>query len=425
MRTAGEIILRRQTDGEVGQSTGYITFDVWLSEQGISYRLDMSTEDQALKVVTPDFADLSSGGDHCLSLEITVWIPPDAKFESILIDAASLSIRFADDLDAHVSQESRIDASSGDVYLPSKDLSSDETPKPSGMPPGFSSRDIAISTSSGDITGIVYLYDLVDIKTNSGNIDIMVLPQPETREGGPSVAQLQLGATSGDIRCRFPIYSVGKIPDRDYHSSVQTISGDISGDYVIGTEAVFEAVSGDMEIIALPTTFESSFFTTTTKSGSTRISVLEPLTRNQNSPSFPVDNIDVGDGDPYLIHSTQLLPVGTDASVAESSTSEQHLRLLTSHHTSSSGNQKIHYPNAWDGEITAVAISGNILVGGDGVKTIKDSRKNWAYREVIARKGPEAEFASTLKLHGISGNLDVWVGKGCSKSDKCKMGGMS
>jgi hypothetical protein len=410
--------LRRQTDGEVG-STGYITFDVWVSDKGISYRLDMTTEAQALKVVTPEFADLSSGGDHCLSIEITVWVPSDASFENILVDATSLSIRFMDDLDAHVSNESKIEAYSGDIYFPSKNLSAVETPKSPGKPPGFSSREISVATASGDITGTVLLYDMVNIETDSGDIDITVLPQPAKHDGDSSVAQLTLGAASGNIRCRFPVYNVTKIPDRNYRTSVRTHSGDIQGDYVIGTEAIFEVNSGDLEIIALPTTFQSSSFSTKMNSGSAHISVLEPLIRHRNSSPLPADNINMGADDPYLIQPPEILPIDSDASVAQSPAYERHLRRLTSSHSCTSGDQKIHYPNAWDGEITAVGITGNIKVGGDGVKTIKDSRKNWAYHEVVARKGPGAESASRLNVHAVSGNLDVWVGEGCHSSDWC------
>lgn len=421
VRTAGEIILRRQTDSKIGQDTGYITFDVWLSEPGITYQLEMNIEAQALKVVTPNFADLSPGGDHCLSMEITVWIPPNASFENILVEATSLSIRFMDDIDVHVSQDSKFETHSGDVSFPSGNLSSVEISKPSGMPPGFSSRRIAVGTSSGDITGTIFLYDLVSIKTDSGDIDITILPQPAPHDGSSNVAQITLGAASGDIRCRFPVYNAAKIPDRDYRTSVQTHSGDIRGYYVIGTEAIFKVISGDIEIIALPTTFESSTFKTETNSGSTHVIVLEPLSRHRTSSPLPSDSIDIGNDDPYLIHPPQVVPVDPDVLVAQSPIPERHLRRLKSYHVCSSGDQKIHYPTAWDGEITAVNITGNIRVGGDGVRIIRDSKKNWAYHEVVARKGSGAEHASNLNVHGVSGSLDVWLGEDCLSSDWCKM----
>jgi hypothetical protein len=421
VRTAGEIILRRIPEGQVHQDTGYITFDVWLSEPGITYRVEMDTEAQALKVVTPEFADLSSPGGHCLSMEITVWIPPNASFEAILVEATSLSIRFMDDIDFHVSQQSQIETHSGDILFPSKNLSSIEGSELPGMPPGFSSREIAVGSRSGDITGAVYLYDLVHIETDSGDIDITVVPQPAPHDGVPNTAQLTLGAASGDIRCRYPIWNAAKIPDRDYRTSVRTHSGEISGDYVIGTEAIFKVISGDLKIFALPTIFEKSTFKTETNSGSMHVTVLEPLSRHQTLSPLPADFMDIGEDDPYLIQPPEVVPIESDALATSFKTYRRPLAHLTSSYDCRSGDMKIHYPSSWEGVITATTISGNIRVGGDGVRIIKDSRKNWAYHEVVARKGASAEHASTLNMNGVSGSLDVWVGDSCSNADWCKM----
>jgi hypothetical protein len=440
----------------------------------MSYSVEMDAEAQALKVVSPEFDNLSPNRDHCLSLEITIWLPPSATFENILIEATELSIRLMDDVDFNVSQESRFATYAGDVHFPTTNLSTvqglkkdDEhrsTPlhgdtednfvgrvqpdssdldftsnvpsnpsqglhlkgaeyaTPRKLPPGFSSREIVVRTISGDITGFFYLYDLLDLETDSGGVDISVAPQPDLHEGGPHAAQLTVATASGDIQCRYPIWNSTNIPDRDYRTSVTTHSGRISGDYVIGTEAMFRAISGDFDITALPTTDEKSTFSTDTTSGSTRVTVLQPLSRHRTALPLPTDNIDIGDDDPYvIIRPPEIVPIDTDAPITQSKIYRRPLTHITSFHECSSGDMKIHYPSAWEGEINAVTISGNIRVGGDGVRTIKDSRKNWAYREVIARKGPAAEYASVLKVHGVSGNLDVWVGENCLNSEWCKM----
>jgi hypothetical protein len=402
VHTAGEIILRRLSQDQVHQDTGSITFDVWLTEPGITYRVEMDTEIQALKVVTPEFADLSTPGDHCLSIEITLWIPPNVSFETILVEATSLSIRFMDDVDFHVSQQSHIETYSGDICFPSKNLSSIEGSKSPGIPPGFSSREIVVASSSGDIRGIFYLYDLVNIETDSGDITIMVLPQPKS-DGRPNIAQLTLGAASGNIHCRYPIGDAAKIPGRDYRTSVGTHTGRISGDYVIGTEAIFKVITGDLNLIALPTIFEKSTFKTETNGGSTAVLVLEPLIR-QRTQSPPADFIDIGQDGPYLIHPPEVSPIESDALATSPKIFRPTLTNLTSSHNCGSGEMRIHYPSEWEGQITASSMSGN------GVRLIKDSRKNWVYHEVIALKGERAEYACTLDVHDVSGNLDVWIG---------------
>lgn len=455
--------MRLLPEGEEDQDTGYITFDIWLSDRAISYHVEMDAEAQALKFVTPEFDNLSPIRHHCLSLEITIWVPPRANLETILIKATELSISLQDDVDLHVKQDSRFATYAGDIHFSSRNLSSvqglngdnkgqstlpqgriEETvagrvepdildselaPIVSSNPPqgqdlkgveysnqgelprGFSSRETIITTSSGDITGSFYLYDLLHLETNSGDVDISVAPQPDPQGGSSRTAQLTVASASGDIRCRYPIWDTSSIPDRDYQTSVTAHSGDISGDFVIGSEATFKAISGDFYINALPTTYDNSTFSTVSTSGSTRVTVLEPLSRHQTPLSSPADNINIGDDDPYvIINPSEILPVDIDEPTILSTSYKRPLTHLTSYHEGSSGNTKIHYPSSWEGEISAATISGNIRVGGEGVRTIKDGRKNRAYREVVARKGSRAEYASVLKVHEVSGNLDVWVG---------------
>lgn len=282
------------------------------------------------------------------------------------------------------------------------------------MPPGFSSREIVVGSASGDITGVFYLYDLVHVETDSGNINIMVLPQPAPRDGVPNTAQLTLGAASGNIHCRYPVCDVAKIPDRDYRTSIRTHSGGISGDYVIGAEAIFKVISGDLKIIALPTIFEKSTFKTETNSGSTHVTVLEPLIQHRTPSSPTADFIDIGEDDPHLIHPPEVAPIESDVPATPSKIHRHTLTQLASYHDYNSRSMKIHYPSAWEGEIIAATISGSILVGGDDVRIIKGSRKNWAYHEVVARKGDGAEYASAVRVHGVSGSLDVWVGDSLS-----------
>jgi len=95
------------------------------------------------------------------------------------------------------------------------------------------------------------------------------------------------------------------------------------------------------------------------------------------------------------------------------------IRDLTSLHESNSGSIKLRYPDEWEGEIRASTIAGSIRVGGNKVRTIKDGKKNWAYNEVIARKGEDAEQASKLSVENVAGSADVWVGEGCQHAEWC------
>lgn len=415
---AGEIILRRIPEDREDQQTGYITFDLWLSDPSLQCEVEMDAEVQALKVTTPGSANLSPNGHHCTSLEITVWVPPRASFKELTIESTEFSLRVSDDVDLYVSKISRFGSYSGDVNFPGingsafwgmheTSLDSNENQALLENVDGFSSREINVGTTSGSVTGAFPLLDLLHVESVSGNIDVRITPKPILKED-PKPAQLTLSTVSGKINARLPIRQASSIPERDYHTRVNTHSGNIQADIVIGTNAVIKSVSGSLAIMALPTTYGNSFFTTGTQSGRTDITVLSPLRRTARYASPLEDFTDIGNDDPYLIGHSES---GRKVPAAQLSGYERPLSRLVSQHEGGSGNTKMHYPSAWEGEINAEAISGNIKVGGNGVRIIRDSRKNWAYHEVVARKGAGAERASSLRVREVSGGIDIWIGE--------------
>lgn len=467
---AGEIILRRLPLDEEDQQTGYITFDMWRSDPGIKSRVEMDASRQAMKITTHSYADLPAGRNHCLSLEVTVWVPPKASFKHIQIEATELSLRVYDDVDMIVSEVSKFGAYAGNILFPSSDrlglthsqpevdeimpliapadsedrkaeaTSADKRVNGEGeslhaniLPPtdlpvlgdqnwlknvsGFLSREIIVGSTYGSISGNFDLYDLLYVDSDSGKIDISVSPRPALATD-PQPARLTLTTVSGNIRARFPIRQSASIPDRDYRTSVKSHSGSIHGDYLIGTEAIFSGVSGSMAINVLPTTYERAEFKTETPNGATEITVHPPLVQTRPSAPPPIEFIDIGDEDPYLINHPKS---DLEAPVSPSWESKRPLSRLTSSHEGSTGRMRLHYPSVWEGEITAVTISGDIRIGGGGVRTIKDSRKNWAYHEVVARKGLTGDHASAITVHEISGSVDFWVGESCLNAEWCQI----
>ena len=377
----------------------------------------MDAEMQALKVTTPGSANLSPNGRHCTSLEITIWVPPSIKFKELTIQSTELSLRVLDDVDLYVSKTSKLGTYSGSLYFPGINGSAFQGMHETGLDSnenqllgdlgGFSSREIYVGTISGSLTGAFRLWDLLYVESNSGSIDIDITPKP-VLEDDPKPAQLTVSTVSGSINARLPIRHVSLIPERDYHTKINTHSGGIQADIVIGTDAVIKSVSGSLAIIALPTTYGNSFFTTGTESGSTDITVLSPLSRGARYATPPEGFTDIGNDDPYLIGHPESLK---DVPAAPLSSYKRPLSRLFSRHEGSSGHVKMHYPSVWEGEINAQAISGNIKVGGNDVRIIKDSRKNWAFHEVVARKGAGAERASSLQIREVSGGIDVWIGE--------------
>lgn len=373
---------------------------------------------QALKVTTPGSANVSPNGHHCTSLEITVWVPPSANFNYLTIGSTELSLRVLDDVDLYVSKITKFGSYSGSIHFPpinesisqgTHENGSDSNKNQAllGNVDGLSSREIYVRTTSSSVTGAFCLWDLLYIESDSGSIDIGIKPKP-VLEDDPKPAQLTLSTVSGDINAYLPIQNASLIPERDYHTRINTHSGGIQADIVIGTNAVIKSVSGSLAIMALPTTYGDSFFTTGTESGSTDITILLPLSRRARYVTSPKDFTDIGNDDPYLIGHPES---SQDVPAAQLSGYKRPLSRLVSQHEGSSGHVKMRYPSVWEGEINAETISGNIKVGGDGVRIIKDSRKNWAYHEVVARKGAGAEHASSLQVREVSGGIDLWIGE--------------
>jgi hypothetical protein len=227
---------------------------------------------------------------------------------------------------------------------------------------------------------------------------------------------------------------------RDFYTDVRTSSGAISGDFIIGKKATFRSNSGAMSLDVLPIDgSREAEFATQTMSGSTDIAVLSPLRLSRHPASSEHDTvnnrdkypdrtipIDASDHDPYLLTPTDagtddpylgtppIHPSSTTATTT-STTLALALRTLSSSHDSKSGAFRIHYPAEWEGEIKAESVSGHMTVSGPGVRVISSDRKDWIYKLLVARKGPDAEHASSTHIKGISGPVAVRVGSDCAE----------
>jgi len=143
------------------------------------------------KISTPKYARLRSSGPHCISVEITAWIPEGFKLNNLEVSSVTLSLRVFDDLNIEMSGYSKFSSISGDIFFPKIELPNsisktgvtqlDSTPSlelsPSStksQPPFsilghlFASRRIDIETVSGMISGLYPLYDHLGLYSQSG-----------------------------------------------------------------------------------------------------------------------------------------------------------------------------------------------------------------------------------------------------------------
>src|SRR5579871_2299179 len=78
--------------------------------------------------------------------------------------------------------------------------------------------------------GLLYLYGLLHLGTDSENVDDSVVAQPDPNEALFGIAQLAVASASGYIRCKYPTWDAASIPDRDYRTSASAHYGDIRGE---------------------------------------------------------------------------------------------------------------------------------------------------------------------------------------------------
>lgn len=439
VNTVGEVRLRRLPKDSEHGTRAYFTVDTHISDPSLEVMKTWDEHSKILKISTPRVARLNTRGPHCVSLQITAWFPEDAEFGNLLFEALTLTLRVLDDIKVNVSGQSKFVTLSGDISFPSikpnsttKQVESADIQnqaegwRSSGPGYPFSSRRILIQTMSGDIDGNYPLMDYLGIDSQSGDINVDVIPQP-VLETAPKPADLEVQTSSGTIKVNSALGFDGsgsQPPPRNYITNVHSSSGSIMGSFYLGSISNFKSPSGSILLTGLPvlqydgsddvSAAPRNKFETHTISGGTDVQVLNPIfiTLLSNIHENPVEP-PVGDNDPYLI-----IPPGNIAPLGQSlfaidtraDVKDLKLRSLKSTHASNSALVNVRYPEVWEGTMHAKTVSGNIEAKGRGIRIIKE-RNRIAHKEVVARKGVEEEGQGCLvEMQDIAGSLHFSVG---------------
>ncbi|KAH7382903.1 hypothetical protein BKA64DRAFT_683500 [Cadophora sp. MPI-SDFR-AT-0126] len=420
--TVGEIRLRRLPKDSKHGNRAYFTVDVQVSDESLQVEKSWDEHSRVLKIVTPKAAPLSAGGTHCVSLEITAWIPEDAQFSNLLIEAISLTLRVLDDVKVNVSGRSKFTTISGGVRFPSINATdaksqTDTSAWRSSEEFPFSSRRIFVETMSGSIKGNYPLMDMLALSSQSGSIRVDVIPQP-VLPSAPAPADLEVQSSSGTIQVNCPVGGTYTPPPRNYITTVHSTSSTISGSYYLGSSNSFKTTSGTIRITGLPVlrggdsvAAPINSFETHTISGTTDVEVLDPIFISLLSNSLESQK-PAGDDEPFLVIPPGDLAIQALFEIDSRTTSEEtKLHTLSSIHSSNSASIGVKYPSAWEGTMHGKCVSGNIVAKGEGVRII-NSRNGPGYTELKARKGDmEKGQGSMVEMKGISGSLTFLVGR--------------
>ncbi|KAF7876824.1 hypothetical protein EAF04_001907 [Stromatinia cepivora] len=418
VQTAGEVRIRHLPRNS-NKGKAHFTIDVKLSHPELSVLNTLNEDDGTLKVSTPRFAIHEN---PCISLEITAWIPEDAKISNVFFDLVTLSIQLFDDAKIKVIKDTVLKTVSGHVKFPKSTTSSTALPSITAAEAQpqtnfeFDSRRIVVETVSGKIEGAYPLYDLLNLSSHSGAIGINVSPKP-VLESAPAPATLDINTSSGTIEVSSPV----KIPEatypREYITRLGSISGAIRGDFFVGSTGVFKTTSSRIQLVVrpiLPATSDDdkmrNEFSTHSISGSTHVTLLDPLfvlpSAIGNIHDGPLDSTPV---DHYSTYAPGIITLSTSSSVQPF---KSELRTFHSSHRSTSGHIESYYPSSWIGNIEAKTISGRMKVEGKGIEIV-ERNNGWGHKRIKARKGVERDDdGNSVGFETVGGAIALKVTEG-------------
>ena len=224
-------------------------------------------------------------------------------------------------------------------------------------------RRTIVHTISDSIFGIYQLLDLLDLKTTSGSIEASVSPQAAGKDGPAQAAVFKAHTVSGNIRVGLDRMS--PVPVREYITQVSSLSGTISGTYLMGSRASFGTISGSMNL------------------------VLSPAAYGRDPPSVFSKTVS-----------------GSQEIVVLASEDKTALQTLTLGSDSKSGSVIVRCSGDFEGTIRAGTLTGNIFVMGPGVEIVKTIPHSGG-KYVEATKG---NGAGMIRVNTVSGDVRIFIG---------------
>ena len=338
-----------------------VSLDMHLSDSTMLQHIFWLSSDEDLVLRIPNRYYSESGSSRpCMYVVATIWVAPQKATKDLVIATQSFSVIIHEGISADMKTVS-VKTIAGPVAFPSRTSS----------PSTFNYREVVVKTTSGSVHGSFALYDLLQITSSSGSIDIDVDPK-DAAERNPSPAKLKLETTSGNIKANTPIlaetsgaYSPSTIPVRDYQTTITSVSGTVTVTLIHGSDTQIHTSSGSISTTLSPygSLDSRSSIDVKTNSGTTTIDVL-----------------------PSLSHPGQAM------------------RNLYGAYKQLSGSLKISYPGEWEGGIEGTIISGSVNFGWPGLVVIEDGKRGYGFKTFRAFK--ELKDAR-LKFESVSGSVTL------------------
>ncbi|PVH96220.1 hypothetical protein DM02DRAFT_599577 [Periconia macrospinosa] len=310
----------------------------------------------SLTIGDPTFPDGFDGiqkkGKACLGLSVTLYVAQGATIENLKIQSTHLGMQAHNGVNFAVTNTTAISLTTGTLDSVS-----------------FNSRETHLRTISGSISGKYALFDLINIETKSGSVNVNIEPK-EAVEGSSPSAVFAASSLSGTIRADF---MRKRIPARDYKVNISATVGSVEGTFIHGSTTSLHTIEGQINADLLPYhptgADESSTLTTSTTDGLTMVRLRSPY-RNDPASAVPT------------------------------------MKKLVSNHKTISGAIDLTYPQQWEGNLEGQSFNGTVHLQGRDLELTKQEELE-GFNRVEAKKG---EGSSTLVFGSVSGGCEVKVG---------------
>lgn len=413
-QVTGEVFIQPNTDEN--DRRGRITLEIYSNDEDLTPRLQWDRKGY-FKTLTPkSFSWYHNDGGPCFQIRITIGVPSGAAMDRMTLGLTHLNIDVSKDTDLGTATSTLLSTVVGHISADSGSRGKQQEPYV------FASREIYLETISGDIGGSWPLYDLLKVRTASGDVEIDVGPKP-VDGNAPKAAVLDVESVSGDINVREPLSKAGDkdiFPPRQYMAKIVSTAGDVEADVAMTSEAKLTTQSGNIKATLQPVldnSFKGVSFSpvppsikTDSKSGDTFIEVLEPKWADIHKvdPGFSPSNPEIPsrpsrpgrdqsrEDDPWvIIHNEESSqPLAAPA-----------LSFLDSKHSSISGDISLRYPASWEGTFRAKTMTGSQTFRGEGL-VVEKSHKG-IFRESGGFKG---KGHSHVEMDAMSGDEKFIVG---------------
>lgn len=326
---------------------------------------------QNIRLTTPGDVPWWDGNAEgpCIVIRVTVFVPQNANIASLHVDVVQLDVNLVNGLVLGSVVAPFIKTISGNVIAPrAPDIEADVWPYL------LQSRKIIVKTISGDVDGWFPLYDLLQIDTTSGDVDVQVAPEVADSESD-ILATLAIKSLSGTIYVNEPFEAV---PSRDYRAKIDTKSGDIRAWIVMASRAEIESFSGALDLQILPVLtqgMDKPTLLTKTKSGDVTVGVRD------------------------------LVEVDSRGKMNRTPSASAALSQLQSSHQSISGDSRLFYPASWTGKFRGTAVSGKLSARGRDLQLTPPRRRGLKLIE-----GQKGNGQSIIEMKSISGSTQLQVG---------------